>query len=360
MAVPSLPLRFEFRHVASVLERVALLGGRTDGLLEAAGLESQAARHPVVVGPPAHIEALLAEAAKRTRRPAFGLELATVIPRGRFGWLELALQSAPTLGDGWQILARYSAMLNRDSGYAYVTRPDQAIMAYETPRQVGGLGPHLNEFTIGLLLAKSRAGVPSEWRPARAWFAHKAPTSAAVVDGMFQCGVEFGQATSGLAIPSSVARASIETHDPVAHQLVRAHLDELMPTGDSSRPTTARARGQVLERIGRDKIGISEIARALGTSARTLQRELADEGSTFAELVEDARRGLSETLLAHRNLTIGEVAARLGYADTRGFDRAFTRWTGKTPSAWRAEMPARSPLQAPPRRAPAIGQRRRG
>lgn len=75
----------------------------------------------------------------------------------------------------------------------------------------------------------------------------------------------------------------------------------------------------------------------LGSSTRTLQRTLAEEGTTFATLVEDARRSLAETLLARDELAVEQVAALLGYADLRGFDRAFKRWTGTSPTLWRTQ-----------------------
>ncbi len=69
-------MRFEFRHLALVLESVARAGARTDDLLAFAGLERDAASTPAVVGSFERIETLLAEAARRTKIPSFGVETA--------------------------------------------------------------------------------------------------------------------------------------------------------------------------------------------------------------------------------------------------------------------------------------------
>ncbi len=81
---------------------------------------------------------------------------------------------------------------------------------------------------------------------------------------------------------------------------------------------------------------MKRIVAAAGTSARTFQRQLKEEGTNFSELLVDVRR--SETLkrLRERNLTIASIATDLGYSDQATFTRAFRRWTGIPPSRFRA------------------------
>ena len=81
---------------------------------------------------------------------------------------------------------------------------------------------------------------------------------------------------------------------------------------------------------------MKRIVAAAGTSARTFQRQLEEEGTNFSELLVDVRR--SETLkrLKERNLTIASIATDLGYSDQATFTRAFRRWTGIPPSRFRA------------------------
>jgi AraC-like DNA-binding protein len=81
---------------------------------------------------------------------------------------------------------------------------------------------------------------------------------------------------------------------------------------------------------------MKRIVAAAGTSARTFQRQLEEEGTSFSELLADVRR--SETLrrLQERKLTIGDIATDLGYSDQASFTRAFRRWTGAPPGQFRA------------------------
>jgi AraC-like DNA-binding protein len=74
----------------------------------------------------------------------------------------------------------------------------------------------------------------------------------------------------------------------------------------------------------------------LRLSTRTLQRRLFDEGITFQQLMEDARRELARHYLLHSSLELNETAYLLGYEDANSFFRAFQHWEGTSPGQWRA------------------------
>ena len=82
---------------------------------------------------------------------------------------------------------------------------------------------------------------------------------------------------------------------------------------------------------------IDAVARRLSTTARTLQRRLARSGTSFEELRDDARRQAAELYLSTTTLTIAEVTYLLGYSEPTAFHRAFRRWHGTTPQAFRAQ-----------------------
>jgi AraC-like DNA-binding protein len=72
-------------------------------------------------------------------------------------------------------------------------------------------------------------------------------------------------------------------------------------------------------------------------SVRTLQRRLGDEGTSFAGLVDEVRHELSRALVRRTDLSLVEVAARVGFAELSTFSRAFKRWTGLAPGAYRSQ-----------------------
>jgi len=98
----------------------------------------------------------------------------------------------------------------------------------------------------------------------------------------------------------------------------------------------------VREMLSRDLTEIprmEQMARDLGMTARTLRRHLANEGSSFRNLVDEQREALAEHLLRSTRLSVEDVAERLGYAEPTAFQHAFKRWKGVSPRAYRSGRP---------------------
>ena len=97
-----------------------------------------------------------------------------------------------------------------------------------------------------------------------------------------------------------------------------------------------KVRAAVLARLEAGDTNLPEVADAVGLSARTLQRRLADAGTSLREVVDEARHEQALEELAKDDATITDIAFLLGFSETSAFDRAFRRWTGKAPAEWRA------------------------
>jgi AraC-like DNA-binding protein len=95
---------------------------------------------------------------------------------------------------------------------------------------------------------------------------------------------------------------------------VEARVTTLLPTGELSLPS---------------------LARAMSISTSTLARRLAEEGTTCGEIVDQTRRRLAFGYLRAGRLSMSEIAFLLGFAFVPAFNKSFRRWTGTTPSAYR-------------------------
>jgi len=83
---------------------------------------------------------------------------------------------------------------------------------------------------------------------------------------------------------------------------------------------------------------LEDIALALGMSARSLQRHLKEQGTTFSQVLERFKRQGAIQLLVKENLNISEIAQLLGYSDPSNFGRAVRKWTGQSPKHWRESL----------------------
>lgn len=159
-----------------------------------------------------------------------------------------------------------------------------------------------------------------------------------------ECGIEhlrrwlgpgtFGRA--GHAISISIDRDIAERpFSSIARDRMRGKRppDMIPLRGDGSLSGSARI---ILASMLEDGVpSIGQLAAAAGTSVRTLQRWLLEEGTTFSALLEQVRKNRAMTRLTASNTTVSSVAAELGYAYQASLTRAMRRWTGAPPSRFR-------------------------
>jgi len=127
----------------------------------------------------------------------------------------------------------------------------------------------------------------------------------------------------------------LRTTDDSLRHLLESYARRELEQQPSAETTTQRARAVLREALPGGPPSAAQVARAFGMSDRTLRRALHAEGATFSEVRDDALREVAEHALRDPDRSIGEVAWLLGYSEPSAFHRAFRRWTGATPEAFR-------------------------
>jgi len=131
-------------------------------------------------------------------------------------------------------------------------------------------------------------------------------------------------------------RAPTVAADPTLTQ----YLDELAQVHLQALPKVEshadRLRQVIWPYLSEGSPTIQQMAAELALSTRSLQRRLSEEGTSFAEVVDDLRHDKARLLLRDPNLAVYEIAYLLGYSDPSTFHRAFRRWQGTSPSQFRA------------------------
>jgi AraC-like DNA-binding protein len=145
---------------------------------------------------------------------------------------------------------------------------------------------------------------------------------------------EFGRAHNRLHFPRAMFDEPLPQADSHTLKMCVAQCDLLMQRSEQRRGITAVVRSKLFRESGRFP-ALPELAAELDVHPRTLRRQLADEGTSFRALLNEARSTLAVDLLCNVGLTVDEVSKRLGYTDTSTFCHAFKRWHGVPPSAYR-------------------------
>jgi AraC-like DNA-binding protein len=144
---------------------------------------------------------------------------------------------------------------------------------------------------------------------------------------------EFGRAHNRLYFPRAMFDEPLPQADSHTLQMCIAQCDVLMQRNEQRRGITAVVRSKLFRESGRFPT-LPDVSAELDVHPRTLRRQLAEEGTSFRALLNEARSTLAVDLLCHVGLTVEEVSKRLGYTDTSTFCHAFKRWHGVPPSAY--------------------------
>jgi AraC-like DNA-binding protein len=323
------------QSVGPLLALVRQRGGDPVALSARFGLdESAEAENDVAITVPA-LKGLFDAAAEAIGDADLGLHAALSLQRGRYGLVEYATFSAPTLWQGMERLVRFSALINRAAKYELTRAKSVVRVTHRVPGFADGLGRQANEFGMLSLLQMARAAVHQRFAPLRVWFSHRAPASLSELHAHFgTSAIDFGADSSGLELEAALTDAPIPTADAYLLGLVDKYATLELASLPADESLAARARLVIRAQVEAGAPKVTAVAAELRMSARTLQRRLASEGVPYQRLVDAVREDVARAHLAH-GTSLGEIAFRLGYSDMGSFLRAFKRWTGITPAAFR-------------------------
>jgi AraC-like DNA-binding protein len=151
----------------------------------------------------------------------------------------------------------------------------------------------------------------------------------------FGCAIRYGASQNALVLESADLDRPFPGHNPELLDMLTPALASAL--GELQAQSSIREQVKVVLKrcLASGRPDLWDVARDLGMSERTLQRRINDEGTTFRDLLVEARQELGRQLLTDPSAEIDEVACLLGYQDTSSFYRAFRDWEGVTPHRWR-------------------------
>jgi AraC-like DNA-binding protein len=252
-----------------------------------------------------------------------------------YGVLGLAWKSAPTLLESFRRAVRYAELINGTRLYSVHEQEDTVLIAMD--REARSPGVRLsNEAAMASFLALSQDSVGRAFAPLAVHYRHGPPPgSASHYQQHFGCPVHFSSQFNALAVPKAVALEPNRLGDTAMSRFFEAQLDHKLATLQRDISFEQRVQSQISAALPTGVPKKAEIARKLGLSDRTLNRRLADEGLSFQGLLEKSRSALASGLLEQSHYSLAEIAFLTGFSEQSAFTRAFKRWNGLTPQAYR-------------------------
>lgn len=307
-----------------------------DGLLRALGLDPAGPVDPSVMIKDSDYYAFL-EQLVRTDPHGGDLPLRTgqSMLCDDYGAFGLAWKSAVTLRGSYDRAERYGRFLTSTTTYSVEETQDGAFMHLhrEGERRLGLRVS--NEASIASVASISEQVSSTPFVPQAVYFKHEAPGGPELHERHFGCPVYFEADRDALLVSTESLQGANKLGDASIVQFFDSHLEAELAKRQDDTSLGQRVRIQVSQSLSEGVPTISEIASRLGMSGRTLQRRLSDQGQSFQDLVDAARRQLAERLLQQTDYSLAEVSFLTGFSEQSAFTRAFKRWAGQTPRSYR-------------------------
>lgn len=322
-------------YVLQVAELLAPWGVTPEALLATAGLSSEQMARPGARIPLTVANELLQRGIDLTGEPAVGILAGMQMKVSHHGYIGFAAMTARNVGEALRIAERFAPLRTTAVDLQLMVEGDIASLTLvfdtelEPLRQTALLAVCVGLMQMGTAITgRVLTGRAELAFPKPAYIDRFLPMLGANV-------VEFDQPANRVVIPSDYLDLPLTMSDAESSRIALEQCErELSALGEFA-SVVGRVRALV-QSPATGFLALEEVADRMHVSSRTLKRQLSAQGTTFSDLLDGIRREKALLLLANRALTIEQVADRLGYSDVANFTRAFRRWTGSTPSAWRS------------------------
>lgn len=326
-------------HVTSLFARkmVAAAGEAVDAhaLLTALGLEPDAPWDPKVMVPADAYYGMLERMASQMDVTDLPLKTGASMRCDEYGALGLAWKAAPDLMGSLSRVERYARLWT--NVVEYEMRPtDQGVLFILHRSGPRRLGLRLsNESTLASTISLARQVSPVPVAPLAVYLKHPGPQRQDAHTAYFGCPVQFNTEMDALLLSKDSLKAPNVLGDQGITQFLISHLEaELSELVEDSSLET-QTKDAIARALSEGLPKMADIARGLGLSARSYHRRLSEHGLSFQTLTEQTRRELAEGLLRDERYSLSEIAFLTGFSEQSSFTRAFKRWVGRTPAAYR-------------------------
>lgn len=314
-----------------------LHGLNSHELLRAVGLNAGS-----LVDAECHISAetqcrLLDLAAQQASCPAFGVQMAQSRQMLDFGILGVLMRHQPCLRDMWLSAIRYRQLLNDALAIFLEPCGDLTVLRFELLVDTRVPQQQSCELVAAIVVRTFQAVLGPAWAPQRMSFMHAAPSEVYHHKRFFGCPLDFGSEFNGLVFHTSDLSVPNPSADP---ELVRYAESVVMPLHASGEKAVLQeVRRNIYLLMPLDQAKIERVAEKMNVSARTLQRQLDQSGTSFTELLDSVRKNLVLRYLNNGRYSIGQVASLTGYSRQASFTRWFQQNFGMSPRQWRQTHP---------------------
>jgi AraC-like DNA-binding protein len=251
-----------------------------------------------------------------------------------FGLIGLAVRYSPDVATALRRLGAYQHLYHGGQTIALEVHDDVALLRYAVTSPGVDALDQIDDGALAIFFNVFRSLCGPGWLPLEVRFAHRRPENLRPFVRFFQTTLAFDSEQSALVFSANWLRKSLPPVDPDLDRLLQQQIRRLEGIHGASFPD--QVRGALRTGLLSGHSSAEQVAALFSMHRRTLTRRLATSGLSFAALVDEGRFEISRRMLEQTTLDVKRIAAALDYAEASAFSRAFHRWSGMTPTEWRA------------------------
>jgi AraC-like DNA-binding protein len=280
------------------------------------------------------VNSLLDVALQLTGDPLLGLKATERLSAGDVGIFDFIMSSARTVRAALESAARYMRLLNDSAEWKLELEGDRVLVRLESSVRLAAAAEDFG--LVGLIRNQSPNWPDGMLEELDVWLAHAPPDDLSPYEERLGAArLHFHSPLTGFGFPARFLELPLRNPDPRLHDVLCRYGESSLAALPQAESVTEKVRHFIVEQLASGNFSLEHAARRMRMSSRTLGRRLAEEGTTFKQLVDEARKSVALRLVAGHDLGLSEVALLAGFTETPSFYRAFRRWTGMTPSQYR-------------------------
>lgn len=263
----------------------------------------------------------------------FGLRMAALRDFSNLGPLAFVVREAPTLREALASMVRYMALQNEALAMWLEEEGPLVVIRLQLLSERPGTMRQATDLAVGVMFRMLRLFLGSGWRPRSISFTHGAPASTATSLQLFGMPADYSQDFDGIVCTAADLAAPLPSYDPVMANQVKQYLGTLLAQSSSSMQDQVRKLVYALLPTG--LCSVDRVAQHLAVDRRTVHRRLANEHTTYSDVLDAARADLVLRYVANAARPLSEVATLLGFSSLSAFSRWFGAYFGCSVTAWR-------------------------
>lgn len=273
---------------------------------------------------------LLLLAAEALNCPHLGLALARRQGLFIFGPLASLTRQCQTVGDALTLFSKHLSMVVQTVDIELIQQGQLAHLIVRGRFDQVARTVTFQDHALALAYDLIKVFCGTEWRPRAAYFAHAEPANLSPYTHFFRCPLGFDHSHLALVLDTELLGSPLHQDAAQFPTRLRQHLEQR-----HGADLLQQLREVIALTLATEECQLNAIAGAIGYSARTLQRRLHQQGTSFLGLQEAVRKQQAARYLRNDFYRATDVAAMLGFSELSAFTRSFKRWYGLGPQAWR-------------------------